>query len=440
MTGMLRRSMRVSLAAGACVLLQACGPAPTSSRDSAPRVPYLEDASFRRAELVVSLVNPTNGYSQLRLTHYASGDGGDWERLPEWNPPVEAIAATELDASGGASSTSLSASAEALPLPQTVSSEDDPALVALGARAFRRYPAQLTPYLRIALASRNAAALYGLWVDSDAGAGGLVRARMADGSGALAVTCATCHAAPLGGRIADGVPNARFDPGAAMIDAAVGGIGPGLTAAVAQWGPGRLDVTTQAGTEPVRISDLRPVRWLTYLQQDATVRVRDRTALAIRIETLLITGHGQVLRPPRVVALALAAYLTSLADALPPTGTTSSRGAQVFASSCAGCHMPPTLTGPPVALAVVGTDPTLGQSLDRGTGTYRVPSLRGVGTRGPLLHDGTVPSLDAMFDPTRITSAFTSKLHGTGAAPGHPFGLDLGDADRTALVAYLSAL
>jgi hypothetical protein len=79
-------------------------------------------------------------------------------------------------------------------------------------------------------------------------------------------------------------------------------------------------------------------------------------------------------------------------------------------------------------------------SADRGTGSYRVPSLHGVGSRGPLLHDGTVPSLEAMFDPARPTTAFASRLHGQGAVPGHSFGLDLADADRAALVDYLSRL
>jgi hypothetical protein len=45
-----------------------------------------------------------------------------------------------------------------------------------------------------------------------------------------------------------------------------------------------------------------------------------------------------------------------------------------------------------------------------------------------------------MFDPARLTRAFTQRLHGEGAVPGHPFGLDLSDGDRSALVAYLRAL
>jgi mono/diheme cytochrome c family protein len=325
-------------------------------------------------------------------------------------------------------------------LPEGIESSSDPRLIALGREAFGRYPVQLAPQWRVALTSRAAAAHYGLWVDDGRqSVGGIVRARMADGSGALMVTCATCHAARLDGAITDGVPNARLEAGAALLDAAGGPDVP----AVAAWGPGRLDVTTPAGTEPARIPDLRPVRWLTYLQQAAAVRARDLAALAIRIETLIIVSHNGVTRPPRLVTLGLAAYLLALGDDLPPleaAKAVSPRGATVFTARCARCHAGPGLTGEPVAIDYVGTDPTLGMSADRGTGKYRVPSLRGVGTRGPLLHDGTVPSLDAMFDPTRTTPAFAAKLHGAGAVSGHRFGLDLDPLDRAALVAFLKAL
>jgi len=55
-----------------------------------------------------------------------------------------------------------------------------------------------------------------------------------------------------------------------------------------------------------------------------------------------------------------------------------------------------------------------------------VPSLRGVSTRGALLHDGTVPDLDAFFEraPTQ----------------GHAFGLALERASRRDLLAYLRTL
>ena len=70
------------------------------------------DARARREALVASLVNPSNGYSALRLAHYATGGDGDWDRLPEWNPPDAALDIT------------------ANPL-------------VLGEAAFFRYPAQL---------------------------------------------------------------------------------------------------------------------------------------------------------------------------------------------------------------------------------------------------------------------------------------------------------
>lgn len=433
--------MRRLVLCGLIAVLAACGggatdPAPTGE-------PYLADASYRRAELIASLVDPRDGYAQERLAHYATGEADDWDRLPEWSPPVEPVQASELDAPGGASATSLGAGAAPLDLPDDVVSEDDPRLVALGEAAFHRYPVQLAPYLRVALASRETAARYGLWVDEQAGVGGLVRARMADGSGALALTCASCHEARVAGALVPGRPNDHLDIGAAMLDGANAPVAGATGEAIAAWGPGRLDVTTSTGLEPVRIADLRPVRWLTHLQADATVHQIDRTALAIRIETLLITSSGETVRPPRVVALALASYVASLARRLPDeaaAAASSPRGAQVFQQACTACHQGTALTGPPVPLAVVGTDPTLGESAVRGTGTYRVPSLHGVGTRGALLHDGTVPSLDAMFDPARTSPGYALRLHGAGAIPGHPFGLSLDAADRAALVAFLSAL
>ncbi len=283
-----------------------------------------------------------------------------------------------------------------------------------------------------------------MWVDDARGVGGLVRARMGDGSVVLSETCSTCHASRDGeGAFVVGRPNAGIRIDQSLLAAQGSILQPSVAAAIALWGPGRLDVTTGTGLEPVRIPDLRPIEWLTYLQQDATLRKRDLTTLATRIETLIITSNEQVVRPPRVVSLALAVYLSSLGAALPSqdsAATASPHGASVFVSTCAGCHAGEGMTGDPVPLDVVGTDPTLGRSPSRGTGNYRVPSLRGVGSRGPLLHDGTVPSVADLLDPVRVTPAYTGNLHGTGAVQGHPFGLDLPDADRAALVTYLNAL
>jgi len=427
------------LALGA-LLLAACR---GSTRPADPAAAYLAGGVAARRALEASVVNPKNAYSALRLARYQSGSAGDWARLPVFNPPAEPIAAGELDQPAGASATALSAAAAPLTVPTDATSLDDAGLVALGRQAFARYPTQLAAYMRVALTSRAAAARYGLWVDPAAGVGGLVRARMPDGSVWLAVTCATCHTARAAdGRLVDGLPNAALDVGRAVLESQ------GIPAAAssdarAAWGPGRLDVSTSSGTEPARIPDLRPVRWLTHLHQDATLRGSDPVTLAIRLETLIITANNQTVRPPRIVTLALAAYVRSLGDALPRPETaaaTAPEGAAIFRSSCADCHAPPGFTGPPVMLSTIATDPTLGRSADRGTGAYRVPSLRGVGSRGPLLHDGTIGSLAAMFDPGRLSPAFTGRLHGTGAVRGHAYGLSLPESERHALIDYLQHL
>jgi hypothetical protein len=409
-----------------------------------PAPAYLNDASFRRRQMVGALVNPANLYSQERLAHYATQDRNDWDLLPEWNPPAEVVEARELETPGGATSTPLSSNALPLTLPPALTSAEDPALIALGKAAFERYPAQIAPYLAVALSSPGAASRYGLWIDPARGVGGLVRARMADGSGALAMTCSTCHTARSGsGPLCPGLPNRGLDIGRAMLVAA--GEPPALWShdPIAAWGPGRLDVTTTTGQEPVRIPDLRPVRWLSFLQQDATLRAGDLITLAMRIETQLVTAGLEAVRPPRIIALALSAYVFSLGEALPALEAVqreAPRGAAVFAGACTRCHVSPSLTGSPVALAAIGTDPAFGLSPSRGTGTYRVPSLRGVGTRGPLFHDGTLLTVEAVLDRNRLTDSFSNRAHGQGPVPGHLHGLDLPAADREDLIDFLRRL
>jgi hypothetical protein len=401
---------KLALTVGLAGLAAACSGV---SARAEPR--YLGDAAFRRATLESSLVNPDNGYSRLRLAHYESGGDGDWGRLSEWNPRAEPVAAADLDGPDGVvAGAAFGAAARALDLD---ASTDEASLVALGQEAFFRYPLQIEIIAETAAASRAAFTRYGFWSDHEHGAGGLVRVEVAGGARVLAFTCATCHAASRGGGLVVGAPNDALDLGRLAFDAG-GGADPARLA----WGPGRVDVTTADGREPVRIADLRPVRWVDALHADATVARGDRASLAIRIETLAITAlHGEA-RPPRIVALALAAYVESLADALPQAAAPP----PAFTEACAGCHAPPSLAGAAVALDVVGTDPTIGLSADRGTGRYRVPSLHGVATRGTLLHDASVPDLEALLDPAR--------------AGGHRFGLSLPGADRAALRAFLGAL
>jgi hypothetical protein len=436
-----RRKTRPSRAAASALVLAGLGALADGACDGgAPAndtadVAYLRDAASRRAALAASLVNPQNSYSTLRLARYATGASDDWDRLPVWNPRVTVVAASALDAPTAAPAT-LPPDASALALPDEATWQPSTSLVALGEAAFFRYPAQLAPTLPSPL-SRALANAYGLWDGGARGVGGLV---WADGSPGpvLALTCATCHADVVGDRVVPGLPS-HFDLGRLLVDA--GGVTDATIAArLAAWGPGRVDVTTDDGSVPERIGDLRPARWLTHLQYDATVRQLDVVSLAIRIETLIITSHGQVDRPPRIVALALAEYLWSLGAAMPASGPSATVGGTIFAARCAGCHAGVGFTGAPRPLAEIGTDPTLGLSPARGTGLYRVPSLRGVAARPSLLHDGTLPGLDAMFDPARTSADYQGGARGPGAVPGHAFGLDLAADDRAVLLAYLRSL
>jgi hypothetical protein len=404
-----RRALLLIAAAGS-----AFGCHSTSAPGTANRS-YLHDPSFRRAELLASLVNPDNDYSRLRIARYAI-DGG-WDSLPEWNPPVQILGGSGSNP-GPPERLSWSADIE----------RDPAALRALGEQAFYRYPAQLTGFTERMLARGANLEDYGFWRDADAGIGGLVEATLPSGRGGLAFTCASCHATVRDGRLVTGLGNERLDLGRIATDDARPDPLSAKAKAVAAWGPGRLDVSTTDGTEPVRFPDLRGTRFQSHLQADATVAQRDLVALAIRIETLIVTSNDEVVRPPREVTLALAAYVWSLGEGL-PAASPHSAGAAVFERTCAGCHRPPEYSGQPVPLEVVGTDPTVGRSRDRGTGTYEVPSLRGVALRGRLLHDGAFASLDALLDPGRIDDRL-----------GHHFGLRLPDGDRQALLEFVRGL
>jgi hypothetical protein len=81
----------------------------------------------------------------------------------------------------------------------------------------------------------------------------------------------------------------------------------------------------------------------------------------------------------------------------------------------------------------------------KGTGFYKIPSLRGVWYRPVLLHDGSVASLEEMFDPDRLNQDHVpGGWKGPGitkrAIPGHPFGLNLSPDDKSALIAFLRRL
>jgi cytochrome c peroxidase len=63
----------------------------------------------------------------------------------------------------------------------------------------------------------------------------------------------------------------------------------------------------------------------------------------------------------------------------------------------------------------VGTDPGLALLTRKGTGYYKIPSLKGVWYRGHYLHDGSVASLEEMFDADRLRD---SHVPGGYSPPG----------------------
>jgi mono/diheme cytochrome c family protein len=375
---------------------------------------YLADPEVGRVALVESLVAPENGYSRLRLQRY---DEGHWGSLPTYDPPTAPVTVDPL-----------TDGAAAPPAPNeaiwshclTNLADFDPtdeALLALGERSFFAYPVQEARGLAEALATPDHA---GTW--SRDGTFGVVWTLSSTGPRG-AYTCATCHASPdaASGALVVGRNNADLDAG----KLSVGPDGP-------RWGEGRVDVTGDGLDNPVVITDLRPLRWQHRLHHAATLR-SSVVALAVRIETLIITSNGEAVRPPRAIAAGLAMYLWSLGTSTPRHELTlnaqEKRGERVFEATCAGCHAGEGAAGESVDLAVVGTDPSVGSSTERGTGGYRVPSLRHVGDRRRLFAGGAVADVRALLEPTPERRA-----------AGHPFGLDLDELERAALLAYLRRL
>jgi hypothetical protein len=142
----------------------------------------------------------------------------------------------------------------------------------------------------------------------------------------------------------------------------------------------------------------------------------------------------------------------------------AARGQDVFKrEGCAVCHTPPLYTNnkltpaegfiPPedhlkkydILSLSVGTDPSLAMKTRRGTGYYKVPSLKGVWYRGPFEHSGSVATLEDWFDPRRLKNDYVpTGFRGAGiktrAVKGHAYGLNLSAQDRKALIAFLKTL
>jgi hypothetical protein len=90
----------------------------------------------------------------------------------------------------------------------------------------------------------------------------------------------------------------------------------------------------------------------------------------------------------------------------------------------------------------IGTDPTLALETRRGTGFYKVPSLRGLWYRHAFSHSGQAGTLEEWFDPARLEEGYDPKGFHIGPGPivGHEKGLGLTPDEKRDLIAFLKTL
>jgi mono/diheme cytochrome c family protein len=230
-----------------------------------------------------------------------------------------------------------------------------------------------------------------------------------------------------------------------------------------------------------KILDLKNLRYSRYLDATATHRLRGPEDVA-RYAALVTGADAMDFGPHRMltdaqrhvrvryaddVLFAIGMYLMSLEPPKNPDRSSDElveRGEQIFRrAGCASCHVPPNYTSGKLTLArgweapanhpnrddilprSVATDPAVALQTRKGTGLYKIPSLRGVWYRRFLLHDGSLTSLEELFNPARADAAFQPTGWNppgvtTRAVPGHTFGMSLPPDEKKFLVAFLRSL
>ena len=237
---------------------------------------------------------------------------------------------------------------------------------------------------------------------------------------------------------------------------------------------------------PARVPDLNGIKGRRYLDASGLVR-HDSIGDLMRYAALnqgadklssfggfvpAAKGKPAPLRPEeftrysdeQLYALALFLYSLEPPPNPNPLDDAAKRGSEVFERKrCFTCHTPPLYTNnelapvldfdPPEEHATrfsimrrrIDTDPGLTLGTRRGTGYYKVPSLRGLWYRGPFFHDGSLATLEDVFDPSRLKDDYIpGGFRGAGieakAIFGHKHGLDLQEGERADLVAFLKTL
>lgn len=321
-------------------------------------------------------------------------------------------------------------------------------------------------------------------------------------------TCAICHVGVLpDGRVWLGAPNTRLDFGGfrvAVNDRWVAAGGAPLTSELQlqkdlELGPGRFHAESEDYPQVV------PADFPPYFALDTRRHFNHLgTGRDVKTEAYLALYSFGLGNPDDETAVApfpaesrlapLIEYLGQIAPPAPPAQDPAlvARGAEVFAEArCDACHHPDTPEDDgvtPIDKADDGRDRLPGEDpewpdgsihtsplhrvlidgdgdgeggIDEGrirliqfiarhrlrlgpTDGYRVPTLAGLWATAPYLHNGSVPTLDALLRPAAerpVTFEHADALRDTtrpgNGNRGHEFGVDLSEDDRAALVAWL---
>jgi hypothetical protein len=248
----------------------------------------------------------------------------------------------------------------------------------------------------------------------------------------------------------------------------------------AAFAPGLFPRWNGSGFYPTKIPDLIGFKDRKYIDHTATHQHRGPGDV-MRYAALVTYSDSSDFGPHRMLTdeqrkipchlpdealYALTVYIYSLQPPLNPhvPDPAAAMGRRIFErEGCPGCHTPPLYTSNRLTLAVgfqqppehgkflnilpvtVGTDPGLALKTRKGTGYYKVPSLKGVWYRGHYLHHGALTSLEEVFNSARlqedyVPSGFRPFGVKSGAVKGHEFGIGLPAEEKNALIAFLRTL
>ena len=243
--------------------------------------------------------------------------------------------------------------------------------------------------------------------------------------------------------------------------------------------PGVIGREGTSSVFPVHVPSLIGIKDIRYL--DATGLTRHRSIADLMRYAVVnqdfvgnglqITAHYGDFQPANIKQqrytdeqlYALALYLYSLKPPPNPNhfNEEAKRGQRIFQQQgCPGCHTPPLYTNNRLTPAIgfqipeqlrktdqildisVKTDPSLAVRTRRGTGFYKVPSLRGAWYRNAFGHMGQAETLEEWFNPARLKPDYVPQgFHlAPGPIQGHEFGLQLSPDDKRALITFLKTL